>query len=243
MQKVSVTRLEIQWEVKESMLMTFLNSRSLARIFYKNHVDLLKIRDEDTITSAYDSTDQMGKQKLWKGYKQKGAVRAPSLVSTVTSHGRFFYKLATHIKPRIIIELGSAFGISGMYWLSAIKANGLGHLYTYEVNKEWAIIANKNLNMIDDNYVLTNDLFESRFSDDLDGRQAEIAFIDGIHTMEWVLPQFNTIANTLKRDGVIVLDDINFSPDMRRCWKKIITDHRVKNAFLLDDSVGVVQLS
>ena len=69
---------------------------------------------------------------------------------------------------------------------------------------------------------------------------AQIAFIDAIHTSEFVGPQFELVAARLSPGGLVLLDDIDFSPDMRSCWEKIRADRRL-SASVEVDRVGIVE--
>ncbi len=70
---------------------------------------------------------------------------------------------------------------------------------------------------------------------------AVLAFIDAIHTSAFVEPQFELVARRLSPGGLIVLDDIDFSPDMWSCWQKLREDRRVLASAELD-RVGLVEL-
>lgn len=185
-------------------------------------------------------TGMKGVQKLWEGYKEDSGERRPAMVSSHRLSGEFFSTLVAKTRPTNIIEFGTAFGVSGMYWLTGLKHNRKGHLYTYEVNKEWATIANDNLAAISDRYTLTADLFEASVDKTLGKKRISIAFIDGVHTSEWVLPQFDIVYDRMKHGGVVLFDDITFSADMQACWDTIVAQDRVRSAAVVNGRVGLV---
>ena len=76
-----------------------------------------------------------------------------------------------------------------MYWLAGLKSNGSGQLFTFEINEQWRQIAIKNLSGISDRFTSINGPFEDKADEALQGRKIDLAFIDAIHTSEWVLPQ------------------------------------------------------
>ena len=49
--------------------------------------------------------------------------------------GQFLYRLARYLRPEIVLECGTSFGISALHWASALQVNGHGRLITVEVSK------------------------------------------------------------------------------------------------------------
>ena len=100
--------------------------------------------------------------------------------------GRFFSWLVTNRRPSVIVEFGTAFGVSGMYWLFGLESNGGGTLLTFEPNDVWARIAEANLVAIGRRFELTVGTFEENIDRNLSpGERIDIAFIDAIHTSEF----------------------------------------------------------
>jgi predicted O-methyltransferase YrrM len=156
--------------------------------------------------------------------------------------GNFFAYLVKLKKPSTIVEVGTAFGVSGMYWLSGLESNDHGRLVTFEPNRIWAEIARRNLSAIGKRFQLVIGTFEENLDSYLGGEdKIDIAFIDAIHTSEWVVPQFNLVAERLASGGLILFDDINFSSDMASCWSSIAHEHRVKASVVLSKHVGLVE--
>ena len=50
--------------------------------------------------------------------------------------------------PDLIVEIGTAFGISGMFWVAGLEINGRGRLVTFEPNAVWQSIAEKNIGLV-----------------------------------------------------------------------------------------------
>jgi len=208
----------------------------------------LKPLDLNTINQRLEETQNLGRQPLWKEYfdikdypRLDDLERSAKEVSTYGALGNFYTWLVTAKKPRTIVEFGTAFGVSGMYFLSGLKANDIGRLYTFEPNEIWAKMAQENLCAVDTRFTLTVGTFEDNMNSVLGKTKIDLAFIDAIHTSEFVVPQFNLVADKLSKGGLIILDDIDFSDDMRSCWQKIVSDDRVKAAVNLG-RVGIVEL-
>ncbi len=167
----------------------------------------------------------------------------PNLVRTKSSVGDFFTYLVIQKKPNIIVEFGTAFGVSGMYFLSGIETNKKGELLTFEVNKNWAELAFKNLEQISKNFKLTVGTFEENIEDCLEkNRLIDIAFIDGIHTKEFVIPQLEIVVKHCNKGALIILDDIDFSENMAECWAEVSMDNRFISSLKLGNRVGVLEL-
>lgn len=197
---------------------------------------------DNIINQRVEETERIGQQPLWTGYKQKGATRDPSVVKTRQVTGRFYTDLIQKNRPEIVVEFGTAFGVSGMYWLSGLELNKKGHLHTFEVNKKWADVAEENLRSIGERYSLHRGLFEDKVEKALSGKKIDIAFIDGIHTSEWVFPQCEIVIKHLSKNGIIILDDIDFSEDMSKCWETLSNDPRVISSARVTKRVGILQL-
>src|SRR6185312_1258955 len=112
-----------------------------------------------------------------------------------------------------------------------------------EVNPEWARIAEENLWSISYRFGLTVGSFEDHIVTALGGRKIDIALIDAIHTSEFVSKQFEIVMSHLRpRGGIVLLDDIDFSPDMTECWTRLAHDPRVSAAFEVEGHVGVLEM-
>lgn len=198
---------------------------------------------EPVIRRRLAETAALGAQPLWQGYGEgEGANRTPDVVSTAPHIGRFYGDLVQRIRPSVVVEFGSAFGVSGMYWLSGLEAIDQGHLFSFEPNKRWAEVAQANMAAVSDRFTLTVGTFEDSVDAVLGERRIDLGFIDAIHTSEFVEPQFEIVAARLSAGGVVLLDDISFSADMWACWERLSRDPRVIAAGTVTRRVGLLQL-
>ena len=130
-----------------------------------------------------------------------------------------------------------------MYFLSGIEANGKGELLTFEVNKEWAELAGKNLVQISKKFKLTVGTFEDNIDACLEkDSRIDLAFIDGIHTKEFVIPQLEIVVKHCNKGAIIILDDIDFSDNMAECWAEVSVDQRFSSSLKLGNRVGILEL-
>lgn len=207
-----------------------------------SNANLFSERIEEIATS----TNQLGPQALWEGYPQHkvGETRSADDVRTSESMGNFYSELVQRKKPGIIVEFGAAFGVSGMYWLAGIELNNSGRLLSFEPNQVWAGIARENLARISQRFTLECGTFEENVDKLLGATEKiDIAFIDAIHTTEFVNPQLDLVVLRCNPGAIILLDDINFSADMRTCWDEISREKRFSASASLGERVGVVELA
>lgn len=189
------------------------------------------------------ATQRLGEQPLWQGYGEGStATRTPAVVSTQQAVGRFYSDLVRRLRPSVVVEFGSAFGVSGMHWLAGIEDNTHGHLYSYEPNEAWAKVAAENMRAVSARVTPVVGTFEEHVDATLSGQSIDLAFIDAIHTSAFVEPQFDLVAQRLAPGGVIVLDDIGFSPDMEGCWQRL-SRRPAATVGTVTGRVGLLQLT
>ena len=130
-----------------------------------------------------------------------------------------------------------------MYFLAGIQANNEGKLLTFEPNSVWAKLAQKNLSQISNRFDLTVGTFEKKIDSVLQqGETIDMAFIDAIHTKEFVIPQLDIVVARSSKKAIIILDDINFSDNMKECWNYVSADRRFSSSVTLGDRVGILEL-
>jgi predicted O-methyltransferase YrrM len=195
---------------------------------------------------AERTNGEAGERPLWEGYRDVAGYprstvggRTPDQVRTDAQTGRFYSCLAAARGNPVVVEFGTAFGVSGMYWLAGI---GSGHLYTFEPNRDWAETARRNLAAVADRFTLTVDTFEAAGPAMLPARGVDIAFVDAIHTGAFVERQYALLRPLMKEGGLVLFDDIAFWDDMQACWRRIASEPGLAASLTLGDRVGVVEL-
>src|SRR3954470_8246518 len=197
----------------------------------------------EMIEIAAAKTNEVGKRPLWAGYREIQAYprsttkdRKPNQVRVAAAIGRFFTWLASMRRNPQIVEIGTAFGISGMYWLAGI---GQGHLYTFDPNPDWGSIARENLHRVSTNFTLAVDTFENAGPRLVESASVDIAFIDAIHMPEVVQRQFDMLKPAMKSSALVLFDDICFSEGMRTCWSEIASSPHVTASATLGRRTGI----
>lgn len=218
----------------------------LAQQFTDTVIKPKKSLYSDKIERLALETNKLGPQPLWTGYGSNNAgdsTRIPDVVRTSDVMGDFYTCLVKKRRPQIIAEFGTAFGVSGMYFLAGLETNKEGVLLTFDPNHVWAELARKNLSEISNRFNLTIGTFEENIDNCLPkSRTIDIAFIDAIHTKEIVIPQINIVVKKSSPKALIILDDINFSESMKECWEEVSSDKRFSASAALGSRVGILEL-
>jgi predicted O-methyltransferase YrrM len=212
---------------------------------------LARMRDIERIAASINT---LGPQPLWEGYRatyqhkpdvpwaQAALSRTPDQVRSQAEIGCLFAWMAATRRPQLIVEFGTAFGISAMYWSAGLDQAGAGRLLTFEPNEVWQAIAAARLGEFSKRAIPVLGTFEDKIADYLKhGETIDMAFVDAIHTSDFVTPQVELLITRLAPGGLIILDDISFSDDMRQCWQRWANDRRVTASVAVADRVGILE--
>lgn len=225
-------RLHVRWRKRGGWLATHLRER------------VPQAPRKREIEAVAKSTNSLGAQKLDQAYGEAAGVRLPDDVRSSADLGDLYAWLVKKRRPTTVVEFGSAFGVSGMYFASGLMDAGRGHLYSFEMNREWADIAERNIRSVGDCVTLTRGTFEDHVSNVVPG-QIDLAFVDGIHTYEFVMAQFDTLRPRMTPGGIMAFDDIDFKRPgsrMRDAWENIAADPRVVSAVEINGRVGLAEM-
>ena len=194
-------------------------------------------------------SQEAGPRPIWSGYaavenypRSTAGDRTSNDVRTDADIGAFYTWLVTQRAPTAIVEFGTAFGVSGMYWLGGLEEIAAGHLFTFEPNANWAEIADANLQAVSGRYTLTLGTFEANAKRVLGNAAVDLALVDAIHTSEFVFTQFEVLSKFLAPGAIVLFDDINFSDDMRACWNAISRRPNVAASATVGGRVGMIEL-
>lgn len=140
-------------------------------------------------------------------------------------YARMLYRLVRYLKPTVIVELGTSFGISALYQAAG---NTASTIYTLEGCPGTAAIAKENFKQFPQyDIALMVGAFEEMLPEVLTKvDQIDFLFIDGHHQLEPTLKYIQLCFPKLSKDAVVVVDDINWSDEMRLTWRHLIADTR-----------------
>ena len=135
-------------------------------------------------------------------------------------YGQLLYRLTKHFKPKIILELGTSFGISALY---LAKGNSTSRIITLEGCTESAEIAQKNFNLLNTKNIeiIIGDFKETFGKELLNHKGLDLIFIDGNHKEKATIKYFDSLLSHAHNKTIIIFDDIHWSSGMERAWNYI----------------------
>ncbi len=154
------------------------------------------------------------------------------------TEGILLFKLVKEFQPSTCLELGTALGISSSYQSAALELNNRGRMVTIEGAKSVAELARENHKILGLSRVISKiGKFENVLEEIINEiKPVDFVFIDGNHEETATLNYFNTIAPSLSDYAILVFDDLRWSKGMKRAWKALTQDNRIKFAI---DLIGM----
>jgi predicted O-methyltransferase YrrM len=141
-------------------------------------------------------------------------------------YSNIYAQLVSYFKCKTIFDLGTSFGINTLY-LAVWNKN---KVTTFEGSTEVAAIAQqsfekinaKNIRIVQGNLDTTL-LPEIQLTETID-----LVFMDANHRYEPTLRYFECLIQKMSNQGIIILDDIHYSPEMERAWNDLKKHARVR---------------
>ncbi|MBD2700723.1 class I SAM-dependent methyltransferase [Spirosoma sp. BT702] len=136
--------------------------------------------------------------------------------------GRLLFRLIQRFEAKIILDLGTSFGLTTAYLAEATKSSG-GQVTTFEGCPEIASIARQNFEQlsIENVNVVIGNLDETLTSHVAATQPVDFVFFDANHRYEPTVRYFETCLTKIHNDTVFVFDDIHWSDEMEQAWAYI----------------------
>ncbi|MBN2347394.1 MAG: class I SAM-dependent methyltransferase [Bacteroidales bacterium] len=147
-------------------------------------------------------------------------------ISSVSKkYGRLLFRIVQYFAPDTIIELGTSIGMSTLYLASGTRAE----LISIEKSKALQNIAIQNIEKAGlPNVRIISNSFAIALPEIIKTLSGNfLVFIDGNHRYLPTLEYFNQFASLANEKCIIIIDDINWSGEMRKVWKDIKNNPRV----------------
>lgn len=124
------------------------------------------------------------------------------------------------LKPKQVVELGSAAGISTIMMATELSKDSV--LYSVDIDPEiaWKWMSRDYPQVVK---ILGDDLDLSIFPKDCDLSQTDIWFIDSLHTEEQLRVELKLYTPFFKKGAVLVFDDIRI-PGLDKVWAELPYD-------------------
>lgn len=134
--------------------------------------------------------------------------------------GELLKRITEHYKPANMLEFGANIGYSGMYLTSG---NPEGKLLSVEGAKSLSEIARENHGNIGSSATIITSRFEDFLENHSFAEPVDLFFLDGNHRYEPTVRYVSSMLSLMADGGIIMLDDIRWSPEMEAAWSEIIS--------------------
>ncbi|MFN0188944.1 MAG: O-methyltransferase [Bacteroidia bacterium] len=165
-----------------------------------------------------------------KVFKEKSIAYIARNSAKPPRYARMLFRLVNYLKPLTIVELGTSLGISALYQAAG---NSSAKIFTLEGCPETARVAQENFERFPF-YKIESVVgaFENTLPALLEKvEEIDFLFIDGHHQLKPTLQYIEMCLPKLSKAACIVVDDINWSDEMREAWQQLLADKRFTLSF------------
>ena len=173
-------------------------------------------------------------------YGSPPRVLRPEQISLPAKYGHVLYSLAEHTRPRVIVESGAGFGISGMYLMCAL-ARRSGTLTTFEIADYWDQ-AQASIDLVAPGGVVHRRPFAEFAACLGPDSLIDLAFIDAVHNQDEVVRSVRSLLGWMRPGGLIVLDDISQNDSMKAAWPVVARHPFISTAARVNRRLGVLEV-
>ena len=137
-----------------------------------------------------------------------------------SASGNLLGRMVQYYQPNNGLELGTHVGLSTLYCMAQ---HSFEEFITLEGIEELAAIAQQNFQRFGVHPNLFIGPFDQLLQDTIDIQtlSPDFVFIDGNHQYHPTLTYFHFILPHVPDEGIIIFDDIYWSPEMKRAWMEI----------------------
>jgi predicted O-methyltransferase YrrM len=176
-----------------------------------------------------------------------------SISSSFGKKGRILSSIVRLTRRERCLELGTAFGMSALFILSTLKAQGgIGHVTTLEgLEPQFSLAAA----MLKDQYgdmVSCHLGMTDQVLPELAKSMGSIDFLfhDAGHSREDYVRDFDAVIDVLSHEGIVLVDDIRWEDarfssqpaETYRGWREVVAHPRVRRAVEINGSLGLLLL-
>ena len=195
---------------------------------YEDYVLLNEVKIRQAETEDFIETVDFGASAGKSGYKtlmlHKGKIVRQR--SAKKSQLELLYRLSKFLKPEVILELGTAAGISAAYLKKGfpssklITLEGCANLANF-AEDTFLKLKLKNIEVVSGNFDVTlDDVLKNE-------KKLDLVFFDGNHRKEPTLRYFKSCLKLAHENSVFVFDDIHWSSGMEEAWTAIKANNEV----------------
>ena len=135
--------------------------------------------------------------------------------------GELLHRVVSYFKAETILEFGTHLGLSSAYMAIDSKTR----IITLEGCSSTAAIALHNHEKLGlENIIVEVGSFQKSLpSILLSLKNIDLAYIDGNHSYEGTMWNFEQVLPKTNDHSILIFDDINWSPEMKKAWDEIIS--------------------
>jgi predicted O-methyltransferase YrrM len=174
--------------------------------------------------------------------------------SSFARKGRILYNAIRFMRCERCLELGTAYGMSALFILAALKKySPSGSLATVEGWEKLAAISSAILKQRYADMVSCHTGAARTVLPELTKSLGRIDFLfhDSGHSRSDYINDFESVVNNLAPGAVVLFDDIRWDsprftdgdPDTYGGWKAVVATSRVRQAVEIDDSLGLLLIN
>ena len=176
-----------------------------------------------------------------------------SMASSDGAKGRILFNAVRFMRSERCLELGTAYGMSALFILAALKSYARTGLLTTVDGWEMMFSLSSTMlrerygEMVSCHYGSTSSVL-SQLVPSLGG--IEFMFHDAGHSREDYINDFNQIVGSLAPGAVVLFDDIRWEfpsiADNPRCyegWSAVVSHARVRRAVEIDTTLGLLLMA
>lgn len=157
--------------------------------------------------------------------KQKTVANTARYGISSQKFSELYYRLGTHFKAKMIVELGTSFGINTLYLARIDNAE----VHTFEGVPEIQEIASLTFEFADvKNVTLHPGYIDKTLPGFLQqSPRIDMVFMDANHRYEPTVHYFRLLVPRLGQKSIVIIDDIHRSREMERAWNKVRSNELV----------------
>jgi len=188
---------------------------------FRNFLDKnnLKIRIED-----FGAGSRLSRKKI----RSISEISGTSAINR--RFGEILYQLVAHIKPEMILEMGTSLGIGTSYLYSASAKYGNAKIHSIEGSESVSNFTQENFNKFfkNNNVHFHTGEFDAILPGLLNTNPSfDLVYVDGNHRYTPTLNYFQKLAPRMSNHGILIIDDIYWNREMRNVWYEIKSNRDV----------------
>ena len=208
-------------------------AKTIVESFQKAKINIRKPSEKETLDLLNEYRNELRKNNDQVSFNEIGSAHDFSVaeVSKKASSPEIwtvlYYYLSLNKNIKNILEIGTNLGVSGQYFIAALKGKINSKLITIEGVKKLCEIAETRFAKISKQvqFEVKHGLYDNVLEEVcLTDTQFDLVFIDGNHNYEATIKYFEILKNNYSKNAILIFDDIHWSPQMTRAWKEIILD-------------------